>query len=291
MFLDATTKSLELILDSAVTTNAIPVTVDYVDMTTTTTLAGSIDSQSSGVTAVTILAAPAASTQRKVNGITVYNADTAAKVVTLRLNNNSVLRPLVVATLQIGDTLGYTDVNGFYVQDTNGNRKTSAITFSAITPLMDGVAAVGIAQVAARGDHVHPSDTSRESIANKNVANGYAPLDAGAKVPIANLPAAVAGAMSYQGTWNAATNTPALASGVGTKGYYYKVSVAGTTSLDGHAVWTVDDTAVFDGTTWDILQGGITSGEIITALGYTPENATATAQTIALSFALSTMRI
>jgi hypothetical protein len=35
------------------------------------------------------------------------------------------------------------------------------------------------------------------------------------------------GALNYQGTWNAATNTPTLASGVGTKGDYYYVSVAG----------------------------------------------------------------
>jgi hypothetical protein len=132
---------------------------------------------------------------------------------------------------------------------------------------------------------------SREATANKGAANGYAPLDAGAKIPLANLPVAIAGAMSYQGVWNATTNSPALASGVGTKGYYYKVSVAGTTNLDGNAVWTVNDVAVFDGVTWDILQGGITSGEVITALGYTPENATATAQTIALSHALATMRI
>jgi hypothetical protein len=112
--------------------------------------------------------------------------------------------------------------------------------------------------------------SSAEVSTNKGVANGYASLDAGAKVPLAQLPAAVAGAMSYQGTWNAATNTPTLASGVGTKGYYYKVSVAGTTALDGNAVWSANDTAVFDGATWDILQGGITSGEVTAALGYTP---------------------
>jgi len=120
MILDSTTKSLELVLGSAVTTTAMPVTVDYVDMTTTTTLAGSSDSQSNGVTLVTILAAPAASTQRKVNSINVYNADSAAKIVTVRLNNNTVLRPLVVVTLQVGDTLIYTDVGGWFVLSATG---------------------------------------------------------------------------------------------------------------------------------------------------------------------------
>jgi len=37
----------------------------------------------------------------------------------------------------------------------------------------------------------------------------------------------------YKGTWNANTNTPTLASGTGTTGEFYIVSVAGTTNLDG----------------------------------------------------------
>jgi len=43
-------------------------------------------------------------------------------------------------------------------------------------------------------------------------ANGVATLDAGGKVPVSELPAAVLGALSYQGTWNASTNTPTLTS-------------------------------------------------------------------------------
>jgi len=81
-------------------------------------------------------------------------------------------------------------------------------------------------------------------------ANGVATLDAGGKVPVSELPAAVLGALSYQGTWNASTNTPTLASGVGTKGYYYVVSVAGSTDLDGITDWVVGDWAVYNGTAW-----------------------------------------
>jgi len=58
------------------------------------------------------------------------------------------------------------------------------------------------------------------------------------------------GALSYQGTWNASANTPTLASGVGTKGYYYVVSVAGSTNLDGITDWQIGDWAVFNGTAW-----------------------------------------
>ena len=58
------------------------------------------------------------------------------------------------------------------------------------------------------------------------------------------------GGSIYQGTWNASTNTPTLASGVGTKGYYYIVSVAGSTNLDGITDWNVGDWAIYDGTAW-----------------------------------------
>jgi hypothetical protein len=86
--------------------------------------------------------------------------------------------------------------------------------------------------------------------ATKGVANGVASLDGSGTVPIAQLPAAVLGALSYQGTWNASTNTPTLTSSVGTKGYYYVVSVAGSTNLNGITDWVVGDWAVFNGTAW-----------------------------------------
>lgn len=62
---------------------------------------------------------------------------------------------------------------------------------------------------------------------------------------------AVLGGAAYQGTWNASTNSPSLSSGTGTQGYYYVVSVAGSTNLDGITDWKVGDWAIFNGTTWD----------------------------------------
>jgi hypothetical protein len=62
--------------------------------------------------------------------------------------------------------------------------------------------------------------------------------------------ASVAGGLSYQGTWNASTNTPTLASGVGTNGYYYVVATAGSTNLDGITDWQIGDWLLFNGTSW-----------------------------------------
>ncbi len=53
-----------------------------------------------------------------------------------------------------------------------------------------------------------------------------------------------------QGDWNASTNSPALASGVGTTGHFYRVSVSGNTSLDSIATWVAGQYLQFDGTDW-----------------------------------------
>jgi hypothetical protein len=134
----------------------------------------------------------------------------------------------VTGTLQVnqGGT-GATTLTG-YVKGTG----TTALTASSTIPNTD-ITGLGTA-----------------STRDAGVANGVATLDAGGKVPVSELPAAVLGALSYQGTWDASTNNPTLTSSVGTKGYYYVVSVAGNTNLNGITDWLVGDWAVYNGTVW-----------------------------------------
>jgi hypothetical protein len=58
------------------------------------------------------------------------------------------------------------------------------------------------------------------------------------------------GTLTYQGTWNANTNSPTLTSSVGTLNNYYVVSTAGSTNLDGITDWQIGDWAIFNGTVW-----------------------------------------
>ena len=109
--------------------------------------------------------------------------------------------------------------------------------------------------------------------ATKGVANGVASLDGSGTVPVSQLPSAVLGALSYQGTWDASTNTPTLTSSVGTKGYYYVVNVAGSTNLNGITDWVVGDWAVFNGSVWQKVDNtdavtsvnGLTGTVVLTA--------------------------
>ena len=59
-----------------------------------------------------------------------------------------------------------------------------------------------------------------------------------------------AGGFTPKGNWNAATNTPALADGIGTNGDIYRVNVAGATVLNGFSAWDVGDELFFDGANW-----------------------------------------
>ena len=62
--------------------------------------------------------------------------------------------------------------------------------------------------------------------------------------------------LDFQGSWNASTNSPSLASSTGTNGEFYIVSVAGTTNLDGITNWGIGDWALFNGTVWQRVEGG-----------------------------------
>ena len=146
--------------------------------------------------------------------------------------------------------------------DLSANR-TLAIANTTVTAAAYGSASKTLtATVNAQGQLTALADTNiaitntqvsglgTASTKDAGAALGVATLDSSGKVPVSELPAAVLGALSYQGTWDASTNTPTLTSSVGTKGYYYVVSVAGSTNLNGITDWLVGDWAVYNGTAW-----------------------------------------
>jgi len=154
--------------------------------------------------------------------VPVANGGTGAATLTGYVKGNG------TAAMTAATTIPSTDVTGLGTMSTQNSNNISVTGGS-----MNGVTI---------SDYV--------ATAQKGVANGVATLDGGGTVPVSQLPAAVLGALSYQGTWNANTNTPTLTSSVGTKGYYYVVSVAGSTNLNGITDWQVGDWAVYNGSAW-----------------------------------------
>lgn len=81
------------------------------------------------------------------------------------------------------------------------------------------------------------------------------------KITYDNLVSGInSGSLNYQGTWDASANTPNLTSvcTTSTKGYYYGVTVAGSTVLNSGAdaigTWNVSDWAVCNGSIWQRVQ-------------------------------------
>ena len=90
----------------------------------------------------------------------------------------------------------------------------------------------------------------------KGAALGVVPLNGATKIDSIYLPA---GGLSYQGIWNASTNTPTLADGVGNVGDQWIVGTAGTANLgSGSITFALGDFAVYNSSNvWqDVPVGG-----------------------------------
>lgn len=107
----------------------------------------------------------------------------------------------------------------------------------------------GVTTTAPSEDAVYDGLALKQSTSEKDQNNGYAGLDAGGKIAISALPNTV---MTFEGQWDASTNTPALADGTGNAGDVYRANVAGTTNFgSGNITFSLGDWAVYNGTVWE----------------------------------------
>lgn len=83
---------------------------------------------SNSTTAVSIIAAPSASNTRIVRNVTLRNAGTVPRTITVRLDISAVDRELRVCTLQAGETLDYAEKTGWTHYDANGRPLLATIT-------------------------------------------------------------------------------------------------------------------------------------------------------------------
>jgi hypothetical protein len=120
LVLQDTNDTLEVVLAGAITTNQLPVVSSWRDITTTGYTPGRSNINTNSTTAITAVAAPAASTYRVIDHVSIYNADTAAATVTVRIDDNATEYTLVRVTLGVGERLEFAEGEGWTVLDTNG---------------------------------------------------------------------------------------------------------------------------------------------------------------------------
>jgi hypothetical protein len=131
--LDTVNRSLQLFLNAAHTTSSLQIVVSYSDQTTTSYLGASQLSNSNGVTPVTICSAPAASTIRDIDMVTVLNTDTATKTVTIQYLDTATTYKILAIQLSVGDKLTWTHGSAWQVVDSTGSVKYTAITTSGVS--------------------------------------------------------------------------------------------------------------------------------------------------------------
>jgi len=164
--LDATTKSIEIVLAGVVAANQLPFTAHYADKTAIAFTPGENDGVTNDAVAVTMVAAPAASTERLISALSMYNADTATATVTVQLNNNGTLRAVVEVALATGYSLHY-DEDGWRVLNSSG---AVAQTLSADEYLLrDGTTTGATSQAQDFGSNGIKADVIAESTAATGV--------------------------------------------------------------------------------------------------------------------------
>lgn len=121
LLLPTTSDSLELVTSAAV---AVDYVAAWADHTSSGVTASAGTGQISTATTTTIVAAPGASTQRQIRGLTLRNAGTADTTVTVQAKPSGTARTIIKAAIQPGETLAYADGRGWYSLDSAGRERT-----------------------------------------------------------------------------------------------------------------------------------------------------------------------
>ena len=133
--LDSTTDNLQAVLVGNVTTNQLRCMSCWrlINATDTYT-AGRTPVNTNNTTDVNIVPAPTYGLQRVCDFISIFNADTVAATVTVKLDANGTEYELVKASLATGERLQYTNDSGFQVFTAAG-----ALKQSQVAPVQSGL--------------------------------------------------------------------------------------------------------------------------------------------------------
>lgn len=125
LVLSQTTDKIQVVLAAAVATNQAQCVASWRDITATPSyVAGRSVANTNGTTDVDLISAPAASTQRVIDFLSVYNNDTAPVTVTVKLDANGTDYIFWKGTIAAGERLEYENGKGWTVFTAGGLIKT-----------------------------------------------------------------------------------------------------------------------------------------------------------------------
>jgi hypothetical protein len=130
IILSDTTQSLQMAVAEAITT-PLEIIASYVDVTSTNVVTSGEQISTSSDT--DIVSAPASSTSRHIKFLSIYNKDNVTHIVTVKKVISGTPKIIVKSDIRVGETLQYTDAEGFNIIATNGNRETYEIPTLAVS--------------------------------------------------------------------------------------------------------------------------------------------------------------
>ena len=125
IILSETTDRLQVVLGGNITANHLPCVAFWRDVTTTAFTPGRSAVVTNNTTDVSVVDSPNSGTQRIIDLLTVYNADTVNTTVTVKLDVNGTDYVLWKGILATGEMLQYNDKNGFTATTIAGAIKQS----------------------------------------------------------------------------------------------------------------------------------------------------------------------
>lgn len=170
--LDATTRKLQAVLAGAITTSQLPCMVSYSDKTSTDYVGATQLANTNNTTQVDICAAPAASTVRDIDYVSVKNIDTASATVSIIYDDNATDYTVVKAALAVGDQLVYTHGNGWQVIASDGSIKTIGNTGATGDTGAQGPVGLPIFLVGEDGEEGMVGPPGIGGVAGTNGSNG-----------------------------------------------------------------------------------------------------------------------
>lgn len=121
--------------------------------------------------------------------------------------------------------------------------------------------------------HISGLTTSGGNVLN---AGQIPQLNASGLIDNSMLSSSITGALEFKGNWDADTNTPDLVNSSPENGWFYIVSVAGTTQLGSHNDWLIGDLALYSTVNgWDKVPAG-NEDAVLSVNGVFPTNGAVT---------------
>lgn len=228
---------LQAVLGGAVATTQPQATVCASDHTSPSTYEGlaPVRTALNSTTDVTILSAPAASTIRDVDYLSIFNRDTASITVTIKYDQSGADTIILTTTIATLETLLYVHGIGWNVLTATGGIKTpgGTVTSVAFTATPSGVFDVS-------GSPIVTSGTIALSLDNQNANVVLAGPASGAATTPAFRALVVDDGLAYaaDGRLTLTSATPVMVS-----------DVTGSTSIF-YALYTGNKIALYDGTSW-----------------------------------------